>query len=83
MTPTARELVADGWHHLIGPYWSDQSGLTWRVSDGAAGRSTGTVRATHAQIGEVCAVLAREQLEKRRDGIYCPGCEECQEEVSK
>ena len=79
MTPTEHDLVAAGHHHLTGPYWSDPHGLTWRVSDGEAGLSNGTMRATHAQINEVCAMLAREQLEKRRDGIYCPGCEGCEE----
>ena len=79
MTPAARDLLAQDWHHLIGPYWSDPAGLTWRVSDGEAERSSGTMRATHAQINEVCATLAALQLAHTRDGIWCPGCADCVE----
>ena len=81
MTPIGSELHQSGYHHLAGPYWSDPTGLTWRVTDDQAGLPDGLARATHAQVNEVCALLAGEQLSGARDGIYCPGCAECRPRV--
>ena len=74
MTPTARELVRDGWHHLSGPYWSDsRTGRTWHLVGNTWALTS------HDEIGALTVHLAQEQLAGRRDGIYCPGCEGCEE----
>ncbi len=70
MTGKQQQLLA-GFHHLTGPWWSSPEGQTWKL-DGETLR-----RASHGEVGTLCAFLAHEQIVQRRDGIYCPGCEDC------
>lgn len=64
----SRELVTDGYHHLLGRYWSDPIGVTVFLAENGQ-----LVHATENERRTLARTLAH-----RGTKPYCPGCGLCQ-----